>query len=81
MLKHAGAHTVRIATGHDAEQVQVLIEDDGRGFDAAATDGGRGLRHLVQRAARLGGRLTIDSAPGRGTRVRLDLPLQRGERP
>lgn len=81
VLKHAGARTVRIATGHDAEQVQVLIEDDGRGFDAAATDGGRGLRHLVQRAARLGGRLTIDSAPGRGTRVRLDLPLQRGERP
>lgn len=81
VLKHAQAHTVRIATRCDGENVQVLIEDDGCGFDPALANHGRGLRHLVQRAARLGGRLTIDSAPGRGTHTRLDLPLQRATRP
>jgi len=81
VLKHAQARTVRIATGCDGENVQVLIEDDGRGFDQAVASHGRGLRHLVQRAARLGGRLTIDSSPGQGTRTQLDLPLQRATRP
>jgi signal transduction histidine kinase len=81
VLKHAHARTVRVATRCSGEHVQVLIEDDGRGFDAAAVNGGRGLRHLVQRAARLGGKLVIDSAPGRGAQVSLFLPLQRGSRP
>ncbi|MFO1341283.1 MAG: sensor histidine kinase [Burkholderiaceae bacterium] len=82
VLKHAQARTVRIATSHDATQVRVLIEDDGIGFDPAVATpgGGRGLRHLVQRAARLGGRLSLQSHPGGGTRVELDLPLQRGNR-
>lgn len=82
VLKHAQARTVRIATSYDATQVRVLIEDDGVGFDpaVAAPGGGRGLRHLVQRAARLGGRLSLQSHPGGGTRVQLDLPLQRGNR-
>ncbi|HEV8692025.1 MAG TPA: ATP-binding protein, partial [Ideonella sp.] len=80
VLKHAAAHTVRISTSLRGGHVQVLIEDDGLGFEAASPNGGRGLRHLVQRAARLGGRLVIDSAPGRGTQVTLDLPLQRETR-
>jgi signal transduction histidine kinase len=81
VLKHAQAKTVRIATRLVGGQVQVLIEDDGGGFDATRVDSGRGLRHLVQRAARLGGRLTLDSEVGRGTRITLDLPLQRGSWP
>ncbi|MEK8031562.1 ATP-binding protein [Ideonella sp. DXS29W] len=83
VLKHAQARTVRIATRLAGDHVQVQIEDDGCGFDADLIDrdSGRGLRHLVQRAARLDGRVTIDSAAGRGTRVTLDLPLQRGSRP
>lgn len=81
VLKHAAARTVRVATRLAGEdQVQVLVEDDGCGFDIALVEQGRGLRHLVQRAARLGGRLSIDSLAGRGTRVTLDLPLQRGTR-
>jgi signal transduction histidine kinase len=80
VLKHASAQTVRIATRRHGDEVQVLIEDDGRGFDPEAAGGGRGLRHLVQRAARLGGRLVLDSAPGQGTRIQLDLPLQRSMR-
>ena len=83
VLKHAQARTVRIATRLAGDHVQVQIEDDGCGFEADLIDreSGRGLRHLVQRAARLDGRVTIDSRTGRGTCVTLDLPLQRGTRP
>ncbi|MEZ0203606.1 ATP-binding protein [Ideonella sp.] len=77
VLKHAGAQHIRIATLQLGDRVEVLIEDDGCGFDTEEAPQGRGLRHLAQRAARLGGEVRIDSAPGRGTRVRLHLPLQR----
>jgi signal transduction histidine kinase len=78
VLKHSGASSIRLATHLDGAAVVVLLEDDGVGFDLAQASRGRGLRHLSQRAGRLGGRLTLDSAPGHGTRVRLELPLQRG---
>jgi signal transduction histidine kinase len=54
------------------------IADDGRGFDVVArraSAAGLGLRAMHDRVAEHGGRLTIDSAPGAGTRVRACLPL------
>jgi signal transduction histidine kinase len=77
VLKHAGARTVRVGTRHAANEVQVLIRDDGVGFDATQAHQGRGLRHLIQRAQRLGGRIELQSAPGQGTLITLCLPLQR----
>jgi signal transduction histidine kinase len=78
VLKHAQARTVRIATACDGSEVKVLVEDDGVGFDPASAGRGRGLSHLRQRAARLGGSIEIESTPGTGTRVRLNLALKRG---
>ena len=71
------ARQVRIAISRQPDGVRVAIEDDGIGFDPALTTPGRGLRHLRERAARLGGRLQIDSHPGLGTCVQLDLAFQR----
>jgi hypothetical protein len=48
--------------------------DDGAGFDPGRVAAGRGLRNLAERAAQLGGTFALDSAPGRGTRIRLTLP-------
>lgn len=78
VLRHAGASQVRLSTALEGDRVSVRVEDDGCGFDPDAVVPGRGLRHLGQRAARLGGTLQVDSRAGAGTRVRLDLPLQRG---
>mgnify|MGYP003349712896 CR=1 FL=1 len=78
VLRHAGASQVRLSTALEGDRVTVRIEDDGCGFDLGEVAHGRGLRHLGQRAARLGGALQVDSQVGAGTRVRLDLPLQRG---
>ncbi|WAC20542.1 sensor histidine kinase [Luteolibacter sp. SL250] len=52
------------------------IEDDGKGFDgkAAASSSGTGLRHLRERAEAMGADLEIDSNPGEGTRIRLNMP-------
>lgn len=72
---HANAeHLVIRLEQQDAEAV-VSVEDDGRGFDPRAPlpEGGHhfGLSIMRARAARLGGRLTVHSAPGQGTRVTL----------
>jgi signal transduction histidine kinase len=79
VLRHAAATTVDLtATVHD-DTLELLIEDDGRGFPPGAmrrarVDGHFGLALLADRAVGMGGRLTIDSEPGCGTRVRLEVP-------
>jgi anti-sigma regulatory factor (Ser/Thr protein kinase) len=85
--------TIRLAARADGDRLVLAVEDDGLGFDAAgaaasphpprdADDaGGFGL-HAVRerlRAEGLADAMTIESAPGRGTRVVLTLPLQPGE--
>jgi two-component system NarL family sensor kinase len=60
------------------DQVQLDIEDDGRGFDPAQTPPNRyGLIGLNERARLLGGSLHLDSAPGAGTRLAVVIPLGR----
>jgi len=80
--KHAGAERVQITLHQDANETTLLVEDDGRGFDLARLEqeieGHYGLSIMRQRAASVGGTLTIDSAAGCGTRVRLAIP-QAGE--
>jgi signal transduction histidine kinase len=69
-VKHAGPGTsvaVRLA-GEDAG-LGFVVEDDGRGFDPARVGRGLGLAGMEDRIAAVGGRVVIDSAAGRGTRV------------
>lgn len=80
IVRHASATTVLVQGGLTAEGLWIEIEDDGHGFDQGtvkadlATLRGIGLLGMRERAALLGGRLTIDSAPGQGTHVRIDAP-------
>jgi signal transduction histidine kinase len=75
-LKHAQARRVAVQLRQDERMVALEIADDGVGFDPAATEsgGGLGLRGMAERAARLGGRLAVESRPGEGTRVRVEVP-------
>jgi signal transduction histidine kinase len=52
----------------------VEIEDDGVG--GADPEGGSGLRGLTDRVAAVGGRFSVESSTGRGTRIRADLPCE-----
>ncbi len=72
--KHADATAVRVELVGDVDQLALTVEDDGRGFDLAATSAGAGLSNIRDRAESLGGSVLTESAPGRGTRVRAVLP-------
>jgi signal transduction histidine kinase/ligand-binding sensor domain-containing protein len=71
VVKHARATEVRLRLRAGEGRIVVEIEDDGCGFDLAAARGGEGLGNLQARLAEAGGFCQIESAPGRGTSVRL----------
>lgn len=72
--KHANARHVRVSVQEVSNRVLLSIEDDGVGFDPSRRRG-MGILGMHERATRLEGAFAIDSAPGHGTRLRLDLPL------
>ena len=81
--KHACATSVLVRLKHGEDAVQVSVKDDGRGFDLGSVlrrkgARGLGLGAMRERTNSLGGQLTIDSAPGRGTEVRIVIPNAEG---
>ena len=78
VVRHAQAHTVRIAATLELDSLQILIEDDGCGFEItpgkALEDG---LINMRKRMAAVSGELVIESKPGAGTRLRLIVTIRR----
>ena len=79
--KHARPQRVRVGLQFGGDEVMLLIEDDGMGFDASAVrtpgvEGGYGLFGMEERAQLVGGALHIDSTPGWGTRIRVVMPYR-----
>lgn len=73
-LRHARATQVSVRLQGRRDRVTLEVADDGRGFDPQASSaGGMGLHNMAERVRRLGGELTIDSAPGAGTRIRVSV--------
>lgn len=75
VLKHSRAEQVYVDVHCSEATLGVGIRDDGCGFDASLHSAGTGLVSLASRAHRLHAKLAVDAAPGRGTRVRMDIPL------
>jgi signal transduction histidine kinase len=76
-LRHADAGRIAVELRSVDGGVRLTVADDGRGFDPSAPElrsRRLGLTSLRERAKALGGRLGVESAPGAGTTVRLDLP-------
>jgi two-component system, NarL family, sensor histidine kinase DevS len=75
-LRHGGASrvTVRLHPG-DAE-VCLLVQDNGKGFDASLVNPGRGLANMQARASHVGGVLRVESSESNGTRIVFTLPLR-----
>jgi PAS domain S-box-containing protein len=74
-VKHARATKVKIRMECDPEWITLDVSDDGGGFDVQGDFPGHlGLRSMRERAARLGGTLEIESAPGSETRVHARIP-------
>ncbi|HXF50691.1 MAG TPA: sensor histidine kinase [Dehalococcoidia bacterium] len=80
--KHSGAATATVRLENRDGELEITIEDDGCGFDASRIERqeGRsfGMQSMRERVERAGGALAIDSAPGRGTRVIVRLPVEEG---
>jgi len=80
--RHARASRIRLAMRDTEGVLELSVEDDGVGFDAAEEPpaGHLGLANLRQRAAALGGIMSIESSPGSGTRLSIRIPLTSEER-
>jgi signal transduction histidine kinase len=77
VLRHSRADRVVVALAIAGGRLTLSVADNGCGFEPAGATRGLGLASLRHRAERLQGRLTVESAAGRGTTVRLDVPLGR----
>jgi len=77
VAKHAQAHRVEVALMRDRAHVTLRIADDGRGFDPEASRPGvhLGLWSMGERVRQLGGQFEVESAPGRGTRLMVTIPI------
>ena len=80
VLRHAHASQVSVDVHASGDRIDLWVEDDGTGFDVAARQdirAGRslGLLSMEERVSLIAGELSIDSAPGRGTRIHVSCPL------
>jgi PAS domain S-box-containing protein len=84
VVKHANANKVKVCIDKSDHRVQVIVEDDGDGFDLLKLQspdkkkGGFGLFNVRERLEYLGGSFDIESKPGQGTRVAMAVPLESG---
>lgn len=75
-LRHADASSVEVTVDELGGQLNVVIRDRGRGYDATIVGEGIGIASMRERLAFLGGTLTVTSQPGAGTTVAARLPVR-----
>lgn len=79
-VRHAQATTLSVSLDFGPREVRLEVKDDGRGFDAATYDGGRGghfgLVGMRERAEQMGGEANVNSTPGAGTEVTVRVPIE-----
>lgn len=71
IYKHAEAKQVSVALKGGAGRAQLVIQDDGKGFEPETATGGHGLANMATRARQNGGNFELEAAPGQGTRLRV----------
>ena len=82
VIRHADTKRATVTVDQRDGKLELAIRDDGRGFDVrdamnrAASGTALGLLGMQERVQILGGEIEIDSAPGRGTRIRISLPVE-----
>ena len=73
VTRHAKAKSARVSLSQNAEFLHLIIQDDGQGF-VPERDKGLGLLGIQERVTRLNGSFHVDSGPGLGTTLKIDLP-------
>jgi signal transduction histidine kinase len=79
IVKHSGARQAKLTLAFRPQSILLKVQDDGKGFipngAAGPREGHFGLAGMNERAKRLGGRLSIESAPGAGTCIMVEIPM------
>jgi signal transduction histidine kinase len=73
--KHADAQRVKVHVAAHDSRAEIVVKDDGRGFDPDVATAGFGLLGMRERVALVGGTLEVVSQPGEGTEVHVVVPL------
>ena len=75
VARHSEARNVSLCVAASEQELELAIQDNGRGFDPASVNGSsNGLQNMRQRIAELGGKFQIESNPQNGTRILLHVP-------
>ena len=76
VARHSKAKRVDVSLVYNVDSLQVLVADDGRGFDMNQKAKGMGFRSMRERISSIRGTIQIQSAPGQGTRLIVQLPIK-----
>jgi signal transduction histidine kinase len=79
VVKYSQCTKVKILLSYDQSVMQLIVQDDGRGFDLNTVEQGNGLVNMYRRAVDMGGEISIKSAPGAGTTVEMSLRVASSE--
>lgn len=74
IIKHADASRLTLQLIHHPKYLTLMIEDDGKGFDLQHFSDGIGIKNIESRVAYINGTLDIDSQPGKGTTITVEIP-------
>ena len=82
ILKHSHAKKAKIKLERDVHEIELNISDDGCGFEREESSNnpkGLGLKNIAERVKMLGGKLKIDSQPGKGTHLEVTIPFSEAQ--
>jgi len=77
-LKHARACNIKVLVEASDENIRVLVTDDGRGFEVNSKKNGIGLANMVNRVESFNGTIQIQSSPGKGCSIDINVPCKSG---
>ncbi len=80
VARHAAASRCQVTLEHSRGAIRLTVEDDGKGFDSrtGGARGGVGLLGIQERVAACGGKYSVETGAGKGTRMMVELPLHAG---
>lgn len=77
-VKHSSAGQIEVNVMRDGDSIRAIIKDNGKGFDPNDKKEGYGMRSINERVKILGGRYAIESSPGAGTVIKINIPIGKG---
>lgn len=75
LVKYSGSANAMVKVELSDHTINLLVSDEGKGFEFVKVKGGNGIQNMYQRAAQWNATLVIDSSPGRGTRIKMEMKL------